>query len=132
MPPKCLENRVILCIERSFSKKKCYSPKLKHFGPPIFGLAEPLLRTTLTNIAFPQINCLCERHVVAPIRVLLQILARNLLQKIRKVTVFILHRFSRYPFVRSYKKCPLYLSTQTTAETVPQSTILAIYKHWDP
>ena len=31
-PPKFLENVVSLCFERRFSKQKCYSPKMKHFG----------------------------------------------------------------------------------------------------
>jgi len=40
MPPKFLENIVILCLERHFSKQKCYSPKIKYFGSPNF-LAPP-------------------------------------------------------------------------------------------
>ena len=41
--PKFLENIVILCLKRPF-KQKCYSPKIKHFGPPkIFRLAAPLI-----------------------------------------------------------------------------------------
>jgi len=34
-PQKCLEHIVILCFERHFSKQNSYSPKIKHFGPPI-------------------------------------------------------------------------------------------------
>jgi len=36
MFPKCLENKVILCFERRFSKKIVLSPKIKHFDPPRF------------------------------------------------------------------------------------------------
>jgi len=34
MAPKFLENTVILCFERRFSKQNCCSPIIKHFGPP--------------------------------------------------------------------------------------------------
>jgi len=46
-PPKFLKNIVILCFERSFSKKNSViCPKIKHFVPPkISGLAAPLLAT---------------------------------------------------------------------------------------
>jgi len=40
-PQKFLEHTVILCFERRYPKQnRCYSPEIKHFGPPkIFRLA---------------------------------------------------------------------------------------------
>jgi len=44
-PSKCLAYLVILCFEKRRSKQKyCCLPKIKHFGPPKFGLATPLYR----------------------------------------------------------------------------------------